>query len=107
VFIGVGWWVLQDLGTWYVDRIVVRSSATYGVFVVVFGLLSWTYLLGQVYLYGTELSSVLLWRRWPRSLSGRRLTDADLESLAATMQRETRVRGTHLVVDIPRTPSPE
>ncbi len=102
--VGVGWWLLQALGTWYVERIVANASDTYGVFVVVFGLLSWTYLLGQVYLYGTELATVLHDHRWPRSMSGRDLTDVDHAALAAAMARETRVRGTEMSVSIPRNP---
>src|SRR5690606_2821030 len=77
LFVGLSWYVLLTLAEWYVGRFVVRSSDTYGVFVVVFGLLSWAYLLGTLYLYGNELSSVLYERRWPRSLTGRNLTDAD------------------------------
>ena len=41
-------------GTWYVERIVANSSDTYGVFVVVFGLLSWCLLLGMLFLYSNE-----------------------------------------------------
>src|SRR5690606_11192545 len=76
-FVGLAWFALQSLGEWYVDRYVVESSDTYGVFVIVFGLLSWSYLLGLLYLYGNELASVLHDRRWPRSSTGRHLTEAD------------------------------
>jgi len=104
LLIGVGWWGLQGLGAWYVDRIVVNSSDTYGVFVIVFGLLSWSYLLGQLFLYGIELSAVLFERRWPRSSSGRNLTEADHAALGAAVAREARVRGTKITVSVPRTP---
>lgn len=104
--VGVGWFALQLLGEWYVSRFVVRSSDTYGVFVIVFGVLSWTYLLGTLYLYGNELASVLHERRWPRSLSGRDLTDADRVAYRVVAEREVRVRGTELTVDVPRYPSP-
>ena len=104
VAVGLGWWGLQAAGAWYVNRIVTGSSDTYGVFVVVFGLLSWSYLLAQVYLYGTELAVVLHDRRWPRSSSGRNLTDVDRAALAAAMEREARVRGTEISVSIPLTP---
>lgn len=104
--VGVGWTVLQQIGAWYIDRFVVRSSDTYGVFVIVFGLLSWSYLLGMIYLYGNELATVLLDRRWPRSLTGRDLTDADRAALALVAEREVRVRGTDITVDVPREPAP-
>jgi len=106
VFVGLSWFALQTLGEWYVNRFVVRSSDTYGVFVIVFGLLSWSYLLGLLYLYGNELSSVLYERRWPRSLTGRNLTDADRSAFARVSEREVRVRGTDINVDVPRDPAP-
>ncbi|MFZ4517769.1 MAG: YihY/virulence factor BrkB family protein [Microthrixaceae bacterium] len=105
-FVGLGWFGLQLLGEWYVNRFVVRSSDTYGVFVIVFGVLSWSYLLGTLYLYGNELASVLHERRWPRSLSGRDLTDADRAAYRVVAEREVRVRGTELTVDVPRDPAP-
>ena len=101
---GIGWWALQALGGWFVTRFVQQSSDTYGVFVVVLGLLSWTYLLGTLYLYSLELASVLADRRWPRSLSGRDLTDADLAAYGALTRREIRVPGTTLDIDVPRDP---
>ncbi len=102
---GVGWWALQTLGGWFVARYVTKSSDTYGVFAVVLGLLSWTYLVGMLYLYSVELAAVLYERRWPRSLSGRALTDADLAAYEALTEREIRVRGTIVDVDVPRDPT--
>lgn len=101
---GLGWWALQALGGWFVTRFVRQSSDTYGVFVVVLGLLSWTYLLGMLYLYSLELASVLHDRRWPRSLSGRSLTDADVVAYRTLAEREIRVEGTRLDVAVPREP---
>jgi YihY family inner membrane protein len=101
---GLGWWGLQALGGWYVTRFVRDSSDTYGVFVVVLGLLSWTYLLGMMYLYSVELAAVLHERRWPRSLSGRDLTDADLAAFGVLSEREARVPGTEVDVTVPRDP---
>jgi YihY family inner membrane protein len=103
-FVGVAWLVLQLLGTWYIDRFVLQSSETYGIFVVVFGLLSWSYLLGLLYIYGNELAVVLMERRWPRSLTGRNLTDADQAALTDLLGREVRVEGVGLDVDVPRLP---
>ena len=102
---GIGWWALQALGGWFVSRFVSQSSDTYGVFVVVLGLLSWTYLLGMLYLYSIELAAVLHDRRWPRSLSGRALTDADLAAYDALSEREIRVAGTRLELEVPRDPA--
>jgi hypothetical protein len=106
MLVGLSWFVLLSLAEWYVNRVVVRSSDTYGVFVVVFGLLSWAYLLGTMYLYGNELSSVLDEHRWPRSLTGRHLTDADRDAFARVAEREVWVRGTDITVEVPREPAP-
>jgi membrane protein len=106
LFVGLSWYLLTALGEWYVNRFIVRSSDTYGVFVIVFGLLSWSYLLGTMYLYGNELASVLYEHRWPRSLSGRDLTDADRSAYARVSEREVRVRGTDISVVVPRDPAP-
>lgn len=105
-FVGAAWFALQSLGEWYVNRYVVQSSDTYGVFVIVFGLLSWSYLLGLLYIYGNELSSVLVDRGWPRSSTGRDLTDADRTAFASVSEREVRVRGTSIDVSVPREPAP-
>lgn len=106
VVVGAGWLVLQLVGEWYVNRFVIRSSDTYGVFVVVFGLLSWSYVLGVVYLYGNELASVLVDRCWPRSLTGRALTRADRAAYRSALEREVRVRGIDVSVDVPSDPAP-
>lgn len=106
LFMGLAWYLLVSLGEWYISRFVVQSSDTYGVFVVVFGIMSWAYLLGTLYLYANELSSVLHARRWPRSLTGRNLTDADREAFAGVSEREVRVRGTEMTIDVPRDPVP-
>jgi len=105
-FVGLSWYVLLTAAEWYMNRFVVRSSDTYGVFVVVFGLMSWAYLLGTLFLYANELSSVLYERRWPRSMTGRNLTDADQAAFARVSEREVRVRGTELTIDVPRDPAP-
>ncbi len=47
----------------------------------------------MLYLYGNELSSVLYDHRWPRSLTGRNLDEADREARPACCEREVRVEG--------------
>lgn len=101
---GVFWLVLQLLGAWFINRYVLQSSDTYGVFVIVFGLLTWAYLLGMLYLYANELSVVLHDHLWPRSLTGRNLTDADLTSQTAVVSREVRLREMGIEVEVPRLP---
>jgi membrane protein len=65
-----GWLVLQTVGGWYVDHVIANASDTYGAFALVIGLLSWFWLGSQLVLMAAEVNVVLLWRLWPRSLTG-------------------------------------
>lgn len=96
----LGWWGLFSLGNFYFNRVVRNASDTYGAFAVVLGLLSWSYLLGTLFVYSTELSSVLADRVWPRSLTGRRLTAADEQAIKAIARRELKDRSTEVVVQL-------
>lgn len=97
----LAWWGMFELGGAYIERVVTRSSDTYGAFAVVLGLLSWSYLLGVLYIYSVTLAAVLAGRRWPRSLSGRDLTDADLVTLKAILTRQVTVPGVEVSVAAP------
>jgi membrane protein len=68
--------LLQSLGGWYVDRTVTEADATYGVFALVIGLLSWFFLAAHLVLVAAEINVVRTRRLWPRSLTGA-LTPAD------------------------------
>jgi uncharacterized BrkB/YihY/UPF0761 family membrane protein len=65
-----GWFVLESLGTWYVNRVVTDASATYGAFAVVIGLMSWFLLGAHLVLVAAEVNVVRRWRLWPRALTG-------------------------------------
>jgi YihY family inner membrane protein len=73
----IAWQVLQLLGGYVVARMLRHSSALYGVFGIVLGLLAWLYLQAQITLYAAEASAVYAWRLWPRSLFPPPLTDQD------------------------------
>src|SRR5262249_18619210 len=64
----ISWQVLQLVGRAIVGRFLAHSSALYGVFGVVLGLLAWLYLQAQITLYAAEVCTVRAWRLWPRSL---------------------------------------
>ena len=66
----LAWVLLQAVGGWYVDRAVTDASATYGVFALVIGLLSWFFVGAHLLLMAAEVKVVLRWRLWPRSLAG-------------------------------------
>jgi len=77
VLSAVAWQVLQLLGGYVIRRLLEHSSALYGVFGVVLGLLAWLYLQAQITLYAVEASTVHAWHLWPRSLRPPPLTDQD------------------------------
>jgi len=64
----VSWQALQLFGTFIVGHTLRHTSALYGVFGVVLGLMAWLYLQAQVTLYAVEACTVRAWRLWPRSL---------------------------------------
>lgn len=62
----VGWTVLKLAGSLYTLRVVARATALYGTVGAVFGLLAVLHLATRLFLYGAELSAVLMERRGPR-----------------------------------------
>ncbi len=76
-----GFTLLITLGSGLIQHQVRRSSATYGQFGIVIGLVGFLFLLAKISLYGAELNSVLARRLWPRSLVSSEPTKADREVL--------------------------
>jgi membrane protein len=62
------WQVLQIFGTYYFGHTLRGSTATYGLFGVVLGLLVWLYLSAFAVVLGAEVNAVRDGRLWPRSL---------------------------------------
>jgi YihY family inner membrane protein len=86
--------LLQTLGGWYVNHAIKGADATYGVFALVIGLLSWFFLAAHILLVAAEVNVVLARRLWPRSLTGE-LTPADelaLRRFAEATRRDPRQR---------------
>ncbi len=73
----IGWTVLQNLGTYYVDHEVTHASKLYGSLAIVVGILAWIYLGARLTLYAAEINVVLTYRLWPRSLTAGVTTEAD------------------------------
>jgi membrane protein len=89
------WQVLQLAGTYVVGHELARSSALYGVFGLVLGLIAWLFLQAQITLYAIEMNVVKVRRLWPRSLFPPPLTEQDLaayELYARAEQRRPEVR---------------
>lgn len=62
------WQVLQWAGTFLLAHMLKGATATYGMFGLVLGLLTWIYLGAVVFVAGAEINVVRERRLWPRSL---------------------------------------
>jgi YihY family inner membrane protein len=67
VIAGLGWEVIQLIGTYYVSRLK-GSQEAYGVFGAVLGLIAWIYLLATMTVIAAEINVVSQRKLWPRSL---------------------------------------
>jgi hypothetical protein len=110
VFGGVGYFALQQLGGYLVDRYLTGSSDVYGTFAVVIGLLSWFHLLGQLTMLAAEINVVSSRRLYPRRLLGDTMSDGDrraYEGYLAAQVRDPRVRAAPLPDADGRAPTPQ
>ena len=65
---GVGWTALQNLGSYLLNHQLQRTSAIYGFFAIVLGLIFWLNLGAQLFIYATEVNVVSAEHAWPRGL---------------------------------------
>lgn len=72
----VGWTALRSLGTWYAARTVSGSTAVFGAFASVVGVLVILYLVARLFVYGAEVNAVLRERREKSSPAKERQTAA-------------------------------
>ena len=87
------WQALQSVGTYLLDQQLRGATATYGLFGIVLGLLSWIFLAALILVLGAEINVVRSQRLYPRSLlapdpTNTALTDADRRSYAAYAETE-------------------
>jgi membrane protein len=68
VVAGVGWQIVQVLGTYFVAHTLRGAPEAYGVFGLVLGLIAWIYLLALVIVFAAEVNVVAQRRLWPRAL---------------------------------------
>jgi YihY family inner membrane protein len=81
---------LQVLGGVYVRDVVQEAGDTYGVFAVVLGLLTWVAVQARIVIVGSEVNVVWDDHLWPRGMSNRDPTDADLRAYRLSTERESR-----------------
>jgi YihY family inner membrane protein len=107
----VTWQVVLEAGTWLVGHELRGTSATYGLFGIVLGLLTWLYLGGFVIVIGAEINAVRTLGLWPRSLlalftGSAELTDADRDAYTAYAGTEQRDEREDIDVRFPRETPP-
>ncbi len=95
----VAWQALQLLGGFFAAHILARSSALYGTFGIVLGLLAWLYLQAQITMLAIEINVVRARGLWPRSLCPPPLTPQDMTAYRLYAQVEQRRRGIDIEVD--------
>jgi YihY family inner membrane protein len=97
VLAGLGWTVLQAIGTQLV-RHFLHSDSVYGIFAIVLSLLAWIYLIVETTIYSAEVNVVLARRLWPRSIVQPPLTAADRLALSLLPLAEQRMDEQHVEV---------
>ena len=91
VVAAVGWQLLQHLGGLYVDHVLKRTGALYGVFALVLGLLAWLSLGAQIVVLAAEVNVVKARRLWPRSFFSSPLLEADRRAMISSAEVEERI----------------
>jgi uncharacterized BrkB/YihY/UPF0761 family membrane protein len=88
---GIAFTALITIGTGLVTHQLKHSSAAYGAFGAVIGIVAFLLLLAKLSIYAAELNPVLSRRLYPRALPlGGEPTDADLQVLSALAHAEQR-----------------
>jgi len=88
VVAAIGLVILQSLGSYLLARELKSLDALYSNFAIPLGLLFWIYLQAQVIYYAVEVATVHVNGLWPRSLSGKDLTDADKRAYTGQAKKE-------------------
>jgi uncharacterized BrkB/YihY/UPF0761 family membrane protein len=78
----LGFTLLITIGSGLVQHQLRHSSATYGQFGLVIGLVGFLFLLAKISLYGAELNPVVTRRLWPRGMLNGDPTNADNQVLS-------------------------
>lgn len=99
VVAATGFTLLITIGSGLVQHQLRSSSATYGQFGAVIGLVAFLFLLAKITLYGAELNPVLNRHLWPRGLKTDNPTDADDRVLRSIAQQNRRRPDEHIIVE--------
>lgn len=86
----IGWQFLQAVGGYYITHELRHSSALYGTFGLVLGLIAWLYIQARVTLYAVEVDVVRARKLWPRSLFPPPATEGDRKAWDSAMAAQDR-----------------
>jgi uncharacterized BrkB/YihY/UPF0761 family membrane protein len=95
----VSFTLLITVGAGLVQHQLKHSSATYGAFAAVIGLVAFLLLLAKLTLYSAELNPVLARKLWPRALPNCPPTPADDKVLRALADEQLRRPDEHIGVE--------
>lgn len=103
VVAGVTWQLILNFATYLISTRLQGSSASYGFFGIVLGLMAWIYVAMTVFVVCAELDAVLVQRLYPRSLfsiypDDRNTTPADRRAYAS--YAETERQKDYQIVDV-------
>ncbi|HWE56584.1 MAG TPA: YhjD/YihY/BrkB family envelope integrity protein [Acidimicrobiales bacterium] len=101
---GVAWAVLTGVGVGLTKQLA-HSNPLYGSFASVLGLLGLIYLNARITIYCIEANEVYKRHLWPRALTNRNLTRADLQQLDNLAGKEERVPAEEIEVDVDGEPA--
>ncbi len=101
---GPAWTALQAFGGALVAHQLRHTTAVYGLFGTVLGLLWWIYLGAQLTVYAAESNVVVKRRLWPRAILQPPLTDADQRVLDDIAEQEERRPEQHVDSRFPNQP---
>jgi membrane protein len=101
VIAGCAWQILQVAGGYIIGHQLAHSSALYGTFGVVLGLIAWLYLQATATLYAAEINVVRARKLWPRSLAPPPYTAGDVLAYRLYAKVERREAGESVQVHIP------
>jgi uncharacterized BrkB/YihY/UPF0761 family membrane protein len=102
---GIGWEVLQTVGTGLVTHQLKHASQLYGSVGLVLGLISFLSLGAQLTIYAAEINVVRYRRLWPRSIVQPPLTSSDREALRTMAKKEERRPEEHITVHFESPPA--
>jgi len=84
----IGLMILQTAGGYLITHEMHNLRGLYGQFALVLVIMFWIYLQAQVFTYAVEINSVHAYKLWPRSITGKPITDADRKAYRLYAEKE-------------------